>query len=865
MGQLHMSIKNADITLRRTPGTVARPYPLCSEALPTHESCVAGQPPPLDQYKEFTDWVPFFYAPPQYRFCRAFDEWYYKSCVPATQEAREDLRDIAQKNGNAGSKKELTDQINGTFNRTEDACAGIDPNILRETADRCDTIVNIHKKNRIITVLAALIIVKGLFTVHAIRHIKRSWENMKPELAKVWHEIKVDFKENGLLRGAWNVAKRVLRPKRLGKDIGQIWNAREGGFREQVTDLNIFFAKLLEFTDSKLDRAAAIAKWNDVKTQKSLSAEKKFERFKEVIREEFGPRILSIMDELETDIVKELIFQSSRFERLATALEAKEDIDAHLLIHEISGPIEKLHRTLILFRTNTGIFDGHIEVRDRLFPLTDMTGNLLQVLMDLRGAVKDKESLPDSEKIDKELGRHDLRRLDSIVRLAVKLVDTDNFMQVGEIPHVALQDTSDILALYNVVQIIIRSFDNEVEKTGELTLYRRQMRGVGEIRGMAVSASIKNGIIKLQIRGVQRPIFHRIAHDLRSANERGWNITIAGNTVVLSLSQPASGERKNSDLRKIRGAVQGLHFAAVHFKFDDAVKFTKDLLERLDGPEAEPVASALTDDTLPMVDRIYSKFETEFYEEIFLRIGDYMGQLHDALKKEAHERLVEYLSGNITTVLKYAGYLRDNLTGFARLADSQGRLSPEALTPEWRAVAGKFWGVTHDIGNVLSELLLTVDSVRDGEVEFVKKFDLTNINGLIEAVKIINDKQAGINGVEIVSDNIPEIAIPTPLHVPAFRIMHELVTNAVKYADRAKPERKVMILHEIDGAKTEVINDDESVRELDDRKLFIVVADNGVGISNIAAAKSGERLRKDLGQGTGAGLNVGQLGSGLTF
>ncbi len=573
-----MAIKNADTTLQSAPKAVVQPHPLCGEALPTNEFCEAGQPPRLDEYKEYTDWVPFFYAPPQYNFCKAFNAWYYGSCVPATQDARGEMRSIVQKNGNVDSNKEITDQINGTFNRTEDACAGIDPALLQRTAESCGSIIQIHNKNRWIMALGVALIYKYKYTILGLWHIWRSRKNIWKELGSLWKRIRADYEENG----AFRATGLRLNPKRIKNGIACLWNARDSDFREEVTDINIFFAKLLEFSDSKEDRAAAIAKWNEVKKQKNLSAEKKFERFKEVIREEFGDRILDIIEEIERDIIEERVWS---FKKIARS-----------------------RATITLFMANAGLFQNSEEIRSRLSRLAVM--------------------------------------LDS------KVVPLD--------PKV---------------------------------------------------------------------------------------------------------------FRKVMDAVQGLHFAAAHFKFNDAAKFTKDLLERLEGRGAAVEADILTDDVIPFAERLYAEFGRSFFEDIFPRLGDFMGQLHGALKKENHERLVEYFDGHLRTLLKYAGYLSDNLRGFTQLANVQRITAPDTLTPAWQTASGRFWGIIHDIGNVLGALRLTVDSVREGDMEYVKKFDLTNIKGIVETTRFINEKLAEMKGVEVVADEFPEVSIPRPSHVSAFRMV----------------------------------------------------------------------------------------------
>jgi signal transduction histidine kinase len=164
--------------------------------------------------------------------------------------------------------------------------------------------------------------------------------------------------------------------------------------------------------------------------------------------------------------------------------------------------------------------------------------------------------------------------------------------------------------------------------------------------------------------------------------------------------------------------------------------------------------------------------------------------------------------------------------------------------------------LSHDYGNALMSLLHASTDIRriaEGkDVEsatrvldtLMQPFDASSVVSIIDMVLRMTGKDAERVGISLEKKRMDDIVVPYDYRAPLFRIVNELVRNAIKYRDEEKGSRFVRI---------------DSRRGKDE--LVISVTDNGVGIEDTdEAVKWGYRERPDLAIGTGVGLaNIDNL------
>ncbi len=223
--------------------------------------------------------------------------------------------------------------------------------------------------------------------------------------------------------------------------------------------------------------------------------------------------------------------------------------------------------------------------------------------------------------------------------------------------------------------------------------------------------------------------------------------------------------------------------------------------------------------------------------------------------EEANEAI-----GTIRTSATEIGYLINHLgTAIGRMEEvfsvtAEQRDRHIKLLKRWTAGLQDAGGLMHDVNNVTQRLegniqlahrRLDRTALVQGHLEDLSQYDLSNLRFTLDFVTKLHRRFAEERQVEIRVGDAAELMIPDEgsLRFDLFRIVNELVTNAIKYANPA--ETAVSYVE----VRTE--------REGD--LLRIIVEDNGVGISDVEKVlASGVREQPELAEGDGEGLTIVQ-------
>lgn len=251
--------------------------------------------------------------------------------------------------------------------------------------------------------------------------------------------------------------------------------------------------------------------------------------------------------------------------------------------------------------------------------------------------------------------------------------------------------------------------------------------------------------------------------------------------------------------------------------------------------------------------------------ERFVTVASLAKRGLEALSRNDTAELPEILSqaqeaiATIQTSATEIGYLISNLRSAIERMEEVFSVAAEqrerhvTLLKRWSAGLDDAGGLMHDVNNVTGRLLGNVQLAEWGvdDVEKVKdhlqdlsQYDLSNLRFTLDFVTKLHRRFAEERRVDIRMGDAPELTIPNEgdLRFDLFRIVNELVTNAIKYANPEAETRYVEVRTERDG-----------------NLLRIIIEDNGVGIRDVEKVlASGVREQPELAEGDGEGLTIVQ-------
>ncbi len=250
------------------------------------------------------------------------------------------------------------------------------------------------------------------------------------------------------------------------------------------------------------------------------------------------------------------------------------------------------------------------------------------------------------------------------------------------------------------------------------------------------------------------------------------------------------------------------------------------------------------------------RFEDWFFGTFIEMLGKWQGEGSRLLEEGRVKDLKEIARGINDEYEKGAGYLshmRDVTNGLRKILNETEVGRP--YREEWKGYVMRARTLGHDYGNFLMSLLHASVDIRKlsegGSSEsteivesLMQPFDASSVVSIIDMIVRMAGKDADGAGVSLKRSRLDDVTVPYDYRAPFFRIVHELVRNAIKYHDDKKKDRFVRV---------------ES--RLEKGELIVGVTDNGVGIKDIEEVfKWSYRERPELAMGTGVGLtNVEKL------
>jgi len=244
------------------------------------------------------------------------------------------------------------------------------------------------------------------------------------------------------------------------------------------------------------------------------------------------------------------------------------------------------------------------------------------------------------------------------------------------------------------------------------------------------------------------------------------------------------------------------------------------------------------------------RFEDWFFGTFIETLGEWQGEGSRLLEEGRVKELKEIARGIKEEYEKGAGYiahLRDVTNALRKILDKTEVGRP--YKDEWKGYIMRARTLGHDYGNFLMHLLHASVDIRKlsegGSSEsteivesLMQPFDASSVVSIIDMIVRMAVKDAEGAGVSLQRGSMDDVAIPYDYRAPFFRIVHELIRNAIKYHDDRKKDRFVSF---------------ES--RLEKGELMVGVIDNGVGIKDMEEVlKWGYRERPELALGTGVGL-----------
>jgi hypothetical protein len=216
----------------------------------------------------------------------------------------------------------------------------------------------------------------------------------------------------------------------------------------------------------------------------------------------------------------------------------------------------------------------------------------------------------------------------------------------------------------------------------------------------------------------------------------------------------------------------------------------------------------------------------------------------------AARRFLDRLSESMMLVRMTKGELHQMNKTLVK-ALSNGELKEIEGQTSWSQSTMETTWLMHDVGNILTGFAMNVSMAsgcRDPEkaatlLKLIQGYDFSSIASTVQFVAGIQKSRAREFGVELELGAIPAVALPNDGRIAFFRILSELMINAIKYRDREKAFQRVAVRADRIGPR-----------------LFIHVMDNGMGIVNFrqftqnCRGIGGWREHPQLAQGDGYGV-----------
>lgn len=251
------------------------------------------------------------------------------------------------------------------------------------------------------------------------------------------------------------------------------------------------------------------------------------------------------------------------------------------------------------------------------------------------------------------------------------------------------------------------------------------------------------------------------------------------------------------------------------------------------------------------------RFENWFFGTFIEALSEYQSEGSEIIDEgglAALTKISDGINGQYEKGIDYLNFIRGVRGGLHSILNNTDVGKP--YKADWAGYLMRAATLSHDYGNALMSLLHASTDIRriaEGkDVEsslrvldsLMNPFDTSSVVSIIDMVLRMTRKDAERVGISLDRQHMDDIVIPYDYRAPLFRIVHELVRNAIKYRDDEKENRFVKV---------------DSRRGKDE--LVISIMDNGVGIKDTEeAVKWGYRERPDLAVGTGVGLaNIDNL------
>lgn len=251
------------------------------------------------------------------------------------------------------------------------------------------------------------------------------------------------------------------------------------------------------------------------------------------------------------------------------------------------------------------------------------------------------------------------------------------------------------------------------------------------------------------------------------------------------------------------------------------------------------------------------RFENWFFGTFVEALSEYQSrgsELIDGGSVAAFTKISDGINAQYERGIDYLGFIKGVRGGLDSILNKTEVGRP--YRADWAGYLMRSRTLSHDYGNALMSLLHASSDIRriaEGRdakplmsvlESLMRPFDASSVISIIDMVLRMTGKEADRVGISMERRHMDDIVVPYDYRAPLFRIVHELVRNAIKYRDDEKQNRFIKV---------------DSRRGKDE--LVISIMDNGVGIEDTdEAIKWGYRERPDLAVGTGVGLaNIDSL------
>jgi len=212
--------------------------------------------------------------------------------------------------------------------------------------------------------------------------------------------------------------------------------------------------------------------------------------------------------------------------------------------------------------------------------------------------------------------------------------------------------------------------------------------------------------------------------------------------------------------------------------------------------------------------------------------------------------------GMIRTFQNSIKLMNKNKESMEKMSDSFRKL--------WNSALLQGRGLAHDVNNILSPMIgwgsLVQEALKNNKVydvnyaveKFLSAVSFLNFSSFLSSTQMAErlvSNRAVKSEIEMIVGNIPDFSLPEEHRFSIFRVIYELILNAIKYADKSKPAF-------VDGQpKSENSRYVRIYGEETDKHVSIFVEDNGIGMNDVEEAmKAGVRLSPNAAEGTGTGL-----------